>query len=116
MGKIILFKKPVCNMEEKRYESFKEFWPFYLSQHSNRICRRLHIIGTTVAMIMAFIGLVILGNPLFVLYGIALAYAHAWVGHFFFEQNKPATFKYPFWSFYGDLKMWYMTITGKMKF
>merc|ERR1712183_251070 len=112
MGKIILFG----NMETKRYESFKQFWPFYLSQHSNKTNKRLHIVGTTLSLIISLIGLLILGNPLFVLYGVIIAYAHAWVGHFFFEKNKPATFKYPFWSFFGDLKMWFMTITGQMPF
>merc|ERR1711957_261850 len=108
----ILFRK----METKRYESFHEFWPFYLSQHCNKTNRRLHVVGTTLAMLIALIGLFILGNPLFVLYGVVLAYAHAWVGHFFFEKNKPATFKYPLWSFAGDLKMWFMIITGQMPF
>ena len=31
-----------------RLQSFTEFWPFYLSQHSNIYCRVLHFFGTTI--------------------------------------------------------------------
>lgn len=101
--------------EKKRYQTFKEFYPFYLGEHSNQTCRRLHIIGTLQAIIQ-IIRFVLTGNPYCLLQGVICAYAFAWVGHFFFEKNKPATFQYPAYSFIGDWVMFYETITGKLPF
>jgi hypothetical protein len=101
--------------ERVEYRSFAEFYPFYLGEHSNLTCRRLHFIGTTLALLLT----------LYALYSrqwwwIAVAfvqgYAWAWTGHFFFEHNRPATFKYPFLSYVGDWKMWWDTLTGKIRF
>jgi len=88
-------------------KNFSEFWPFYLSQHSNRVCQILHFVGTTLALlIMVFSGLS--GHPVWILGGLGVGYTFAWIGHFGFEKNRPATFKYPFWSFAADLKMNYI--------
>merc|ERR1712151_545004 len=104
------------NMDKVRhYNTFEEFWPFYLSQHANMTNRKLHIFGTTIGLCFFLIGFLFMGNPLAILYGIFCGYLFAWIGHFFFEQNKPATFKYPLWSFLGDFKMWFMCITGALK-
>jgi hypothetical protein len=78
------------------YRNLDDFYPYYLSEHSNRTCRRLHFVGTTL--------------------GFVQGYAFAWVGHFFFEHNKPATFKYPWLSYLGDWRMWRDTLTGKIPF
>ena len=99
----------------KQYNSFKAFYPFYLSQHQNSVCRRLHFFGT-------LSGLVILLYALFTAtYGLILlsfvaGYAFAWVGHFFFEKNKPATFTYPLYSYIGDFVMFKDILVGKIKF
>jgi len=85
----------------KQYQSFKEFYPFYLSQHQNKVCRILHYIGSTLALVCLFYA-IYSQNFIFILYGILTGYAFAWVGHFFFEHNKPATFQYPWYSFVGD--------------
>lgn len=45
--------------------------------------------------------------------GIVTAYAFAWVGHFFVEKNRPATFRYPLWSLAGDLKLWWEVVSGQ---
>ena len=87
-------------MAEERYQSFEEFYPFYLSEHKNKTSRTLHFIGTFIV-----IDLMIFSSWLKAKFWIALplvGYGFAWVGHAFFEKNKPATFKYPLWSLRGD--------------
>jgi len=104
-----------------RFASFAEFYPYYLSEHSNRTCRRLHFIGSTLGGAWAVSGLlgtvgIGKGGPGRILSGLAIGYAFAWVGHFFFEKNRPATFKYPRYSFIGDWAMWRDIVTGKIPF
>lgn len=95
------------------FQTFKEFYPYYLEEHSNRTCRRLHFVGSTGGL--AALGLAVATlNPLWVLAGLVFGYASAWVGHFFFEHNKPATFKYPWKSFMGDWVMYKDMWTGKI--
>jgi hypothetical protein len=95
--------------------SFEEFWPYYVSQHRNRICRRLHFTGTTIAM-----GLVAV-SPLFppaLLAAPVVGYGMSWIGHFVFERNKPASWhsaKHFAWSFRGDMRMWRMMLAGDME-
>ena len=98
------------------FDSFRAFYPYYLGEHRNRVCRRLHFVGTSLV-----IGLMLataLGTlaPLWLLALPVAGYGFAWIGHFFFEHNKPATFQYPFLSFRGDWKMWWQTLTGKIAF
>ncbi|NDG83618.1 MAG: DUF962 domain-containing protein [Proteobacteria bacterium] len=96
------------------YSNFKEFWPFYLSQHSNRICRILHVFGTTLAV--AFVaGCLITACFSWLPLALVLGYGPAWIGHFGFEKNRPATFKYPLWSFRADFKMLGLFYTGKLE-
>ena len=99
-----------------QYNSFKDFYPFYLGEHSNLICRRLHFIGTSgIVVIAALVITQVL--PLVWLWAIpVLGYGFAWVGHFFFEKNRPATFKYPFYSFLGDWVMYRDMWIGKIRF
>jgi hypothetical protein len=96
-----------------RLRSFTEFWPFYLGQHSKRRTRDLHFVGTNVAVVAVVVALFRRELRLIPL-GLALAYALAWVGHFFVERNRPATFSYPLWSFAADCKMWALTWTGRL--
>lgn len=97
------------------YKSFAAFYPFYLSEHSNRTCRRLHFVGTTLALLCLLQAIESL-NAWWILAGLVAGYAFAWVGHFFFEKNRPATFSYPFYSFLGDWVMWKDVLTGKIRF
>ena len=97
------------------YRSFGAFYPFYLSQHANRTCRRLHFVGTTVGL-AALICAVFTLNAWWIVVGLVAGYALAWVGHFFFEKNRPATFTYPFYSFYGDWIMWRDMLIGRIRF
>lgn len=100
---------------EQRYQSFSDFYPFYLSQHQDRTCRRLHVIGSTMVLAVllwaigtqTWSGLLLL--PL-------VGYGFAWVGHFHFERNRPATFTYPLYSLMGDWVMYWQTLTGRLPF
>ena len=96
-------------------KTFSEFYPFYLGEHSNRSCRRLHFIGTTIGLVCLLHAIATL-NFWWLLAGVVQGYAWAWVGHYFFEHNRPATFKYPRWSFIGDWVMWKDILTGRIKF
>lgn len=105
--------KPGTRSAGFEYKTFEEFYPYYLSEHSNRTCRRLHFIGTSIAIALLAAAAVTLTWWL-VPVAIVQGYAWAWVGHFGFEKNKPATFKYPTFSFIGDWKMWWQMLTGKL--
>ncbi|MFA5938206.1 MAG: DUF962 domain-containing protein [Sinimarinibacterium sp.] len=97
------------------YRSLDQFYPYYLGEHSNRTCRRLHFIGSSLGIgILAYA----LATQTWALIAVAFVqgYAWAWIGHFFFEHNKPATFQYPWLSFRGDWKMWWQMLTGKIPF
>ena len=83
----------------KKYSSFKEFYPFYLSEHMNPICRALHFIGTSGVLYILFLSFF---NIKILILAPICGYSFAWIGHYFFEKNQPATFKYPVYSFIGD--------------
>lgn len=99
----------------KTYNSVAEFYPFYLSQHESRTNRRLHFIGTTI-VIALFLAAMISGNYLLLILLPVAGYGFAWVGHFAFEKNKPATFTYPFYSLACDFVMYKDMLTGRIKF
>lgn len=92
-------------MSDARFTSFREFYPFYLQEHSNRTCRRLHFIGTTLVLAL-LVGVTLTGQWLWLLAFPVIGYGFAWVGHFVYEKNRPATFKYPIYSFMGDFVMY----------
>jgi len=99
----------------KKYNSFTEFYPFYLSQHTNLICRRLHFFGS--GLILLLLIYVAVFGDLHLLWFIPLiGYGFAWIGHFIFEKNRPATFTYPFYSLIGDWVMFKDILIGKIKF
>ncbi|WP_034732780.1 DUF962 domain-containing protein [Bacteriovorax sp. Seq25_V] len=100
---------------EKQYKNFKEFYPFYLSQHENKICRVLHFVGSTVVLVILVFA--ISTQTYKALFSLPIAgYGFAWVGHFFFEKNRPATFTYPVYSLIGDWVMYYQLLTRKINF
>ena len=101
--------------EAKAYQTFDEFYPFYLGEHANRTCRRLHFVGTSTAAVL-FAATLVTGNWRLALIALLQGYAFAWVGHFFFEHNRPATFKYPLFSLMGDWLMFWQLLTGKISF
>jgi hypothetical protein len=97
--------------KHKRYGSFREFWPFYLSEHSKPATRWVHFAGTHLGVAVALVSLA-LGKPWFLLLALVCGYGPAWFAHFFIEKNRPATFKYPLWSFRGDFKMAFLLWRG----
>lgn len=99
---------------EKKYNSFKEFYPFYLSEHRNSTSRRLHFIGT--GLVFAELFYALFTQTWWVLWLIPVTgYGFAWVGHFFFEKNKPATFQYPGYSLASDFMLFFDILKGKEK-
>ena len=99
----------------KQYSDFKSFYPFYLSQHRNIICRRLHFIGSS--LIIITLTYTLLNADWVLLWTLPLfGYGFAWLGHFFFEKNKPATFTYPWYSLLGDWVMYKDMLMGRLKF
>jgi hypothetical protein len=97
-----------------RYRSFGEFYAFYLSEHANRVSRRLHFAGTSIALLLLVLA-VVNGAPRLVLLALLQGYALAWIGHFFFEKNRPATFRHPVYSFLGDWRMWWDVLRGRVR-
>jgi hypothetical protein len=97
------------------YRSFREFYPFYLTEHANPTSRRLHFAGTSLAVTLIVSAIL---TRLWWLLAVALieGYAFAWIGHFFFEHNRPATFKHPWYSLMGDWRLWWEMLSGKARF
>lgn len=93
--------------------TFDEFWPHYVHAHRHPVNRALHYVGTTAALGAVTAAAVTL-NPAWLLVAPVAGYGPAWIGHFLFEKNKPATFEHPLWSLRGDLKMYSLALRGKM--
>jgi len=96
------------------FNSFREFYPYYLSEHSNQTSRRLHFIGSCGVLLLSGVA-VVSANAWWLLAALLCGYGFAWVGHFFFEKNRPATFKHPIYSFAGDWAMFRDILSGKIK-
>ena len=101
-------------MADKQFQSFEEFWPYYLSEHSKPETRLLHALGTTVGTLGA-VALIATGKWRFLPLALVPGYGAAWLSHFLIEKNKPATFQYPLWSFLGDYKMLSLMLAGKLE-
>lgn len=102
-------------MEQKRFNSLQEFYPFYLTEHSNATSRVLHFIGTGLVLALAAAALLFHNVKLLIAVPF-VGYGFAWVGHFFFEKNKPATFKHPIYSLASDFILFFDLLSGKQKF
>lgn len=97
----------------QEFRDFEDFWPFYVREHSDPTNRKLHFVGTTAAMGLLAAG-VLTRKTWLLLAAPVVGYGFAWVGHFGFQKNKPATFQHPIWSFRADLRMWSMIAAGTM--
>jgi len=99
----------------RKYASFAEFYPFYLSEHAGRTTRRLHFLGSSLGLVcLALVPTT--GNAWWLLIGLAIGYGLAWFAHFVFEKNRPATFSQPLYSFMGDWRMFWDMLTGRIIF
>lgn len=97
------------------FRSFAEFYPYYLGEHANPTCRRLHFVGTS--LVIALLAYTLASGQWLLLLGVPLlGYGFAWVGHFFFEKNKPATFSHPLYSLIGDFAMFRDILLGRISF
>lgn len=98
----------------RRFGSFAEFYPHYLSEHSDPTCRRLHVVGT--AGVLATVALAgVTTNPWWLFATPVVGYGLAWIGHFFYEHNQPATFEYPLYSLIGDFAMFRDVLVGRLR-
>ena len=100
-------------MSEKRIETYAEFWDFYVREHSEPLTRLLHFAGTSLSLVL-LVWSIKNETYRFLPLCLVIGYGFAWFSHFVVEKNKPATFKYPFWSFISDYKMMFYMLTGKM--
>ncbi|MBA4263768.1 MAG: DUF962 domain-containing protein [Comamonadaceae bacterium] len=102
-------------IDPRSFTSFAGFYPFYLKEHSNRTCRRLHFLGSSLALLCLGTAL-FTANAWWLLVGLMCGYGFAWLGHFGFEHNRPASFKRPLYSFMGDWAMYRDIWAGKIPF
>ena len=100
-------------MSEEKIKTYAEFWDFYVAEHSQPLTRLFHFIGTSLGLVL-LVWILRTGNFWYLPLCFATGYAFAWFSHFVIEKNKPATFKYPLWSFISDYKMMFYMLTGKM--
>ena len=101
-------------ISKPKFNSFIEFYPFYLSEHSKKTTKILHVIGS-LGVIVLVINSIYLSKWSLLYYAPLCGYGFAWTGHFFFEKNRPATFSYPLYSFLGDWVMLKDILIGKVK-
>ena len=97
------------------HKTLKEFYPFYLSQHRHLLNRVLHFVGTLCVLIL-FARFAVLRQFKWLLLAPVAGYAFAWVGHFFVERNRPATFTYPVLSLVCDFVMFFQILTFRLNF
>lgn len=71
--------------------TFGDFYRFYLTEHSKRTTKILHFVGTLLVLTVLAIALWT-ANWWFLVWIPIFGYGFAWIGHFFFERNKPASF------------------------
>ncbi|HEX5755210.1 MAG TPA: DUF962 domain-containing protein [Arenimonas sp.] len=102
--------------EPRQFANFRDFYPYYLSEHRNRTCRRLHFTGSS--LVLGVLAAVLAGalTPWWLLALPVLGYGFAWIGHFGFEKNRPATFRHPLYSFFGDWVMFRDMMVGRIPF
>ncbi len=93
--------------------TYRQFWPYYLREHSKALTRGLHFLGTGLA-VAALCTAAILGSGWLVLGALGLGYGPAWYAHFFVERNRPTTFRFPLWSLVSDVRMVGLWLTGRL--
>ena len=98
----------------KKHKNFKDFYPYYLTEHSDKTTKLFHFVGTSFS-IMFLVLFIVEFNPIYILFALLSGYGFAWVSHFFVEHNKPATWTYPLYSLMADYKMFWEILQGKHK-
>lgn len=91
-------------MPKQSPASFDEFWRHYKTLHRHPANRTLHRVGTAFAV--GLLGYALFRRRFRLLPLVPLiGYLPAWLGHFIFERNRPATFTHPLWSLLADFRM-----------
>ncbi|MBE96878.1 DUF962 domain-containing protein [Marinobacter sp.] len=101
--------------QQQTFRNFAEFYPYYLEEHSDTNCRRLHFIGSLLVILVALYAIVT-AKFLYLLLLPVIGYGFAWIGHYGFEKNRPATFKHPLYSLMGDWVMFRDMLIGRIRF
>ena len=101
-------------MSVPRFDSFQEFFPYYLAEHAHPVSRVLHYFGTSLGTAVLVYALATQTWALLLAYPV-IGYGCAWIGHFIFEKNRPATFTYPFWSLISDYRMFFLWLSGRLR-
>ena len=96
------------------FRTYAEFWPYYLAEHSKPATRAVHIAGTALALALVAVALAT-GYWPWAVAAVIVGYAFAWLSHLFIERNRPATFTYPLWSLYSDLRMFWLFVSGRLQ-
>lgn len=102
------------DMTDTEFRGFHDFYPYYLSEHSDRNCRRMHFVGSWLVL-GALAAAIWFSNPWLLLLVPVFGYGFAWLGHLFFEHNRPATFSHPLYSLMGDWVMFWHILTGRVR-
>lgn len=98
----------------RRFDSFRAFYPFYLSEHRHPLSRRLHFVGSAGVLLIVLLA-ICSGQPRWLWAAPLCGYGCAWAGHVFFEKNRPATFRHPLYSFAGDWVMFKNMLLGRIR-
>ncbi len=96
------------------FASFREFYPYYLGEHADVRCRRLHFAGSWVVLLVVVVA-VVSGDAWWLVLAPVAGYGFAWVGHYVFEKNRPATFTHPLYSLMGDWRMFWDILRGRVR-
>lgn len=106
---------PSASAPHSHFATFADFYPYYLSEHRNTVCRRLHFVGT--ALVLSLLAATMLTGNAWLLLAVPVAgYGFAWVGHFVFEKNRPATFQHPWYSLLADFVLFRDILVGRIRF
>ncbi|BBD80625.1 transmembrane protein [Aerosticca soli] len=101
-------------MAMAEFRSFREFYPYYLGEHRHPVCRRLHLLGSTLVLAVVLVA-ILTADWRWLLLAPVVGYGFAWIGHFVFEKNRPATFRHPLYSLLGDWVMYWQVLTGRRR-
>ena len=98
----------------KRIETYREYWPYYLHEHRQKLTRQLHLLGTAMALVFLF-ALMWTGDLWYLPLSLGAGYGFAWLSHATVEHNQPASFRYPMWSLISDFRMFSLFLLGKLE-